>query len=97
MEQFGILVLVKLFSFFPFFLRKKVLRIFWNVVKIILKNPKCIRNPLRYQVILIIDGPEKTIGGWDLCDGCPDAMIHNKELVPSCLLERIKKGEKILL
>lgn len=47
------------------------------------------------QVILIIDSPEKKGNKWDLCSGCPDATLYNDRLVPSCLLERIKKGEKI--
>ena len=47
------------------------------------------------QVVLLIDAPDNKDGKWDLCDGCPDAMLHNGNLVPSCLLERIKNGEKI--
>jgi MoaA/NifB/PqqE/SkfB family radical SAM enzyme len=47
------------------------------------------------QVILIIDSPEKIKSGWNLCDGCPDPVIYNEKLVPSCLLERIKQGEDI--
>ena len=50
---------------------------------------------ITYQVILIIDGPEKINGKWELCDGCPDAMYYKGKLVPSCLLERVKEGENI--
>jgi organic radical activating enzyme len=56
---------------------------------------KSIFNPVRNQVILIIDSPEKNEFGWELCESCPDAMVYENKLVPSCLLERIKKGEKI--
>jgi hypothetical protein len=52
---------------------------------------------LRYQVVLIIDGPTHDARGWNLCDGCPDAMLHDGKLVPSCLLERVKAGERIAL
>lgn len=52
-------------------------------------------NEINTQVVLIIDAPDKEKEGWNLCDGCPDAMIHNGVLVPSCLLERIKRGENI--
>ncbi|MBU0628439.1 MAG: radical SAM protein [Nanoarchaeota archaeon] len=61
---------------------------------------KYLRNPFKninHQVVLLIDPPDLTEKGWDLCDGCPDAMAYNKELVPSCLLERIKSGERILI
>ena len=46
---------------------------------------------------VIVDPPSLENNKWDLCKGCPDPMIHNGNLVPSCLLERIKKGEKIRL
>jgi hypothetical protein len=49
------------------------------------------------QTVLIIDSPSKNTKGWDLCDGCPDPIIRKGQLVPSCLLERIKKGESIKL
>ena len=51
---------------------------------------------LNGQFILIINSPNKLNGEWDTCDGCPDSMFYNNELVPNCLLERIKNGEKIL-
>ncbi len=47
------------------------------------------------QVVLIIDPPSKIGNTWDLCQGCPDAMLYKGHLVPSCLLERIKCGEEI--
>ncbi|HII16293.1 TPA: radical SAM protein [Candidatus Woesearchaeota archaeon] len=54
-------------------------------------------QPLRYQVILLIDPPDHLPEGWDLCDGCPDAMFFGNSLVPSCLLERVKSGEDIVI
>lgn len=53
------------------------------------------KSSLRPQVVLVIDPPSNDGGKWDLCDGCPDAMYHKDNLVPSCLLERIKEGEEI--
>ena len=50
---------------------------------------------LNTQVVLIIDAPEKKGDNWNLCNGCPDAMLYEGKLVPSCLLERVKKGEKL--
>ncbi len=47
------------------------------------------------QTVIIVNPPVKTQKGWNLCKGCPDAMVHDGRLVPSCLLEVIKKGEDI--
>lgn len=79
-------------SILPFILRKNVFKILWNFGREKKKNKG---KTLRYQVILIIDGPDKINGKWNLCDGCPDAMYHKGKLVPSCLLERVKSGEDI--
>ena len=32
-------------------------------------------------------------GEWDVCKGCPDAMMYEGKLIPSCLLERVRAGE----
>jgi len=81
-------------SLLPLIYKKNVSNILGNYKKEKKKNPE---KDLRYQVILIIDGPDKVNGKWNLCDGCPDAMYHNGILVPSCLLERVKKGEDIFI
>lgn len=81
----------------PFNIVKLLPSIFNNSVRKILMNGLFAPNKqLRTQVVLIIDAPTKNGGAWDLCQGCPDAMLHKNILVPSCLLERIKLGEKIL-
>lgn len=77
----------------PFILKKHYAPIIGRVVKKKLMNPFARLKP---QVVLIIDGPAKENGAWNLCDGCPDAMYHDGRLVPSCLLERIKAGEEIV-
>lgn len=84
---------VRLKSVLPYIFRKNLFKVVLNLGKCLLKERAMPR--LRYQVILIIDGPDLEKSGWDLCDGCPDAMFHNGKLVPSCLLERIKTGEEI--
>jgi pyruvate-formate lyase-activating enzyme len=48
-----------------------------------------------HQTVVLINGPDHTEHGWDLCDGCPDSMYVDGKLVPSCLLERVKGGEDI--
>lgn len=55
------------------------------------------RRKLNLQLLLLIATPTKVAPGeYDCCLGCPDAMYHDGELVPSCLLELIKGGERIV-
>ena len=63
----------------------------------IIKNPANIIKSPKCQIIHLINTPKLTDKGWDLCDGCPDAILYKGQLVPSCLLERIKLGEGITL
>jgi hypothetical protein len=65
--------------------------------KEIIANPKSILKKPRAQSVILINTPTPTKHGWDICDGCPDAILYKGELVPSCLLERIKAGEHIKL
>ncbi len=51
------------------------------------------KGPFYYQSWLMIRGPVLRDGEWDLCQGCPDAMLHGGKLVPSCILENIKNKE----
>lgn len=71
------------------------LKILKNYLVSMALNPSQITKPLRFQMINIINTPKLTKQGWDFCDGCPDAMLYNNRLVPSCLLERVKRGEDI--
>ena len=68
-----------------------------NYLKRIIRKPKNLFEPLRCQIIDLINTPTLTPKGWDLCNGCPDAILYKNKLVPSCLLERIKLGENITL
>ncbi|KKQ89296.1 MAG: Radical SAM domain protein [Candidatus Curtissbacteria bacterium GW2011_GWC2_38_9] len=61
----------------------------------LLKNPKSFLKTPKCQIIVIFNTPNLTKHGWDICESCPDAMLYNEKLVPSCLLERVKLGEKI--
>ena len=47
---------------------------------------------LYFQTYLVIRGPLKSGETWDLCDGCPDAMVYKNNLVPSCILEELKRN-----
>jgi len=44
-----------------------------------------------FQTILLLRGPMKISGKWNLCKSCPDRMFYNGKLVPSCILEDLKK------
>jgi hypothetical protein len=51
------------------------------------------RGKINLQLVLVINSPTKKNGEWDVCKGCPDAMMYDGKLIPSCLLERVKAGE----
>jgi organic radical activating enzyme len=47
------------------------------------------------QSITVIAPPHFVEGKRDLCDACPDAILHEGRLVPSCGLEEIKRFGKL--
>ncbi len=58
----------------------------------------CIRDPFRFLqkpnllTIAIIQPCDLDIeGGQNMCDGCPDAILHDNKLVPSCRLDEYKR------
>lgn len=65
--------------------------IFPSIFRILVKRLFQPGKELFFQTYLVIRGPLKKDGEWDLCDGCPDAMYYNGKLEPSCLLEEIQK------
>lgn len=80
--------ILKLFYYFNF---KCVRDIVKNYFKTIAKNPIKINQPIYFQTMLILRGPEKTESSWDLCRACPDAMFYDGKLVPSCILEGLRR------
>jgi hypothetical protein len=70
---------------------KSTRQILWKY----LKNKKT--EKMFEQILLIVSTPQLSNGDWDLCNGCPDAILHEGDLVPSCFLEKIKAGERIKL
>lgn len=58
-------------------------------------SKKLTDQKIHRQSVILINGPDLTPEGWNLCDGCPDSMYIDGKLVPSCLLERFKNGEDI--
>ena len=72
-------------------------RIIAGYLKTVITSPQNLLAIPKTQIIILINTPRLTEYGWGLCDGCPDAILYQNKLVPSCLLERIKWGENISL
>jgi len=64
-------------------------------VRTILKNYFTAKQKaeLYFQTILILRGIEERNNIWDECEACPDRMIYKGKLVPSCILEELKKKD----
>ena len=57
-----------------------------------LRRPSRLREPLRFQSIMIIQPADVLANGHqNMCDGCPDITVHNGELVWSCRMEEPEK------
>lgn len=56
----------------------------------VLRRPAGLFTWPSLQVINSVFPPEFVNGRRDFCDGCPDAILHEGKLVPSCVLEEIK-------
>jgi hypothetical protein len=51
---------------------------------------------LNRQLVLIVNTPTRLPNGeLDRCRGCPDAMLYEGRLVPSCVLEQVKAGDMV--
>ena len=72
-------------------------RLVFGYMRYVFKNPKKILKLPKCQIVILINTPKLTDKGWDFCNSCPDAILYKGRLVPSCLLERVKLGEKILI
>ncbi len=59
----------------------------------ILKKPSTALQSINHQVINIVNPPSSRTSYTDYCDGCPDAVLHNGKLVPSCTLESFLKNQ----
>lgn len=51
------------------------------------------RQTQDYQIVSIVDSPQLLADGRvDMCDSCPDAILYEGDLVPKCILDKIKNG-----
>ena len=64
-------------------------------------SPGAAENPRQapsYQIVSIVDSPQLLEDGrLDMCDSCPDAMLYKGELVPKCILDKIKGGLQVVI
>jgi len=65
-------------------------RIAFNFLKEIARNPVNLFKRSSVQLVCYIIPPGFVNGLRDECDGCPDAMLYEGRLVPSCGLEEYK-------
>jgi len=54
-----------------------------------LRRPSLLFRKATVQAFTVVVPPHFVRGRRDLCDGCPDAILHEGRLVPSCSLEEI--------
>jgi hypothetical protein len=86
------LALGKIASFFTGMFDKKMRKIFFNILRQILKNPSMLFKPAHLQSIMIIQPVNfEKDGRQDMCDSCPDITVHEGKLLWSCRLEEVKK------
>lgn len=63
----------------------------WKVLKNVLKNPLNLFKKYKIQQNIVVNPPGEISKKEDFCDSCPDAILYNGRLVPSCALEEIKR------
>jgi hypothetical protein len=62
-----------------------------NSLRLALRNPLNVVRRIVVQPVTLVVPPHFVDGKRDLCDACPDAMLHEGNLVPSCGLEEIRE------
>ena len=70
--------------------KRLFLHILWNrsLQRVMLRYLSLRRRAtLHVQRILVVNTPDNRDGTWDICRACPDAMLHQGHLVPSCMVD----------
>jgi len=67
------------------FMLKPMRRILWRLIK----NPYNLFKKTNHQVINIVNPPGTSPESMGFCDACPDAVLYEGILQPSCILESI--------
>lgn len=83
---------LKISSLLRYFWIENNIKIISNFLKSRNKNTEKYKE-LYFQTFLILRGPLQIENKkWDLCENCPDRIIYNGKLVPSCILEDLKNN-----
>jgi len=57
---------------------------------------RAIQKGVHHQVVSVVDSPQLLDDGRvDMCDSCPDAILYQGELLPKCILDKIKGGLEV--
>lgn len=70
---------------------KSMQKVFWQYLVCVLSNPINLFRKANHQVINIVNPPGNTPETMGYCDGCPDAVLYEGVLQPSCVLESLKQ------
>lgn len=73
---------------------KSMQKVFWQYLACVLSNPINLFRKANHQVINIVNPPGNTPETMGYCDGCPDAVLYEGVLQPSCVLESLKQMKK---
>ncbi len=84
---------LKINQLLKFFYIKPVMKIWLRSVLLRVTGKVSNQRTIWFQTILLLRGPEKKGAEWDLCAGCPDRIIFNNRLLPSCILEDLKNKD----
>lgn len=80
----------KLAAFFMGLVDKRMMGIFFNILKRSVSNPLSITEPAYLQSFMIIQPVNfEEDGRQDMCDSCPDITVHEGRLVWSCRMEEL--------
>jgi MoaA/NifB/PqqE/SkfB family radical SAM enzyme len=79
-------------SFFMGLIDKEMRRIFFNILKNSIMNPRNFLRSAFIQSFMIIQPVNfEADGRQDMCDSCPDITVYNGKLVWSCRLEELNE------
>ena len=76
------------------FILQSMRHVFGQYILAVLKSPLNLFKKANNQVINIVNPPSGTPETRDICDACPDAVLYEGKLQPSCILESMKQMQK---
>lgn len=83
---------ISLFKLMKMLYRISILKVVINYLRNGILGKGWSDGKINFQTLLILKAPDYKDGQWNLCTGCPDRMIYNGKLLPSCILDNIKNN-----